>query len=157
MPVGVTSDAGTKARPSPARQERPVTSLRLLIAARSHWFAVLMACTLAARLLVPVGFMPVTDHGRVTLQICPGTMPTVAAHAMAGMHHDQPAGGEHGKAEMPCAYSGLGLTALGSVAPVLLAAAVLFAFLLAARAVALVLPAPPGRLRPPLRAPPLTA
>lgn len=130
--------------------------VRDLMANRRNWLVLLIACTLAVRLIVPTGFMPAIEGGRIALRLCPGMAPAPAM-AMPGMHHGTDNGGEHGKPEMPCAFAGLGLATLGSVDLTLLVAAVLFAFLLASRAVPQLLPAPPERLRPPLRAPPLLA
>lgn len=129
--------------------------------------ALLLACALASRVAVPAGFMPVAGAGGTTLQPCPGTMP--APIAMADMHHTgahqggvHQGGAHHGdrddapaKAEQPCAFAGLALPALGSADPVLLAAALAFAFLLAVTGACLVPGGPTARLRPPLRAPPL--
>lgn len=129
--------------------------LRALIVERRHWWALLVACSLAVRLIVPAGFMPVMDGGRVTLQICSGMISTGTMAAMPGMRHGKSDLPAQSKVETPCAFAGIGLAALGAADPVLLLAAVLFAFLLASRVVPQVLPAPPGRLRPPLRAPPL--
>jgi hypothetical protein len=118
-------------------------------------FVALLACVLAARLLVPAGFMPVVAQGVVTLQPCPGVLPAgpmPGRQDMAGMAHH----GEEPRVEMPCSFAGMGAAALGSAPPLLLAAAIAFVFLGVRRLAAQVLRAPP-RLRPPLRAPPLSA
>ena len=126
--------------------------------------AALIVCALAVRLLVPAGYMPAVVGGSLRLELCSGTAPAAPAPvAMAGMHHAPVAGTEHGppkpdapaSAGQPCAFAGLAAAALGSADPLLLASALAFVVLLAVRGRALRLPAPPPRLRPPLRAPPL--
>lgn len=134
-----------------------MTGLRVLLTARRGWFALLVACALAVRLMVPVGFMPAVEGGRLTLTSCSGAAPAAATPAMAGMHHEAPDGRDRGKPEMPCAFAGPGLATADAIDPVLLATAILFAFVFAVRAVALALPAAPVRWRPPLRAPPPVA
>ena len=132
-------------------------AVRQLLAQRR--FAVLLcAATLLLKLLVPTGYMIDNDHGRMTITICSGLGPaTTMMMAMPGMHGDMPDHGkskDHGKAEMPCAFSGLSATMLGSTDPVQLAA--LIVFILALGLIATVPPAPsrPAYLRPPLRGPP---
>lgn len=149
-----------------------MSPVRHALAAKRAWLLLLLACTLFARLAVPSGFMPVLEGGRVTLQHCPGVgmaethatampgmaMPgmVMADMVMADMDHGAP---DHpdtpGKVEPPCAFAGLGMPALAGTDPALLIAAILFAFVLAVRAIAQLPPPAPGRLRPPLRAPPL--
>ena len=78
---------------------------------------------------------------------------------MPGMNGDGPGHGksqDHGKAEMPCAFSGLSAASLGAVDPIQLAA--LIAFVLGVGLLPAVLPAIIRRryLRPPLRGPPLS-
>ena len=129
--------------------------LRLLLRSHRVAFLLLLACTLAVRMLVPTGFMPVVADGTITVAVCPGAQPVATGtHSMVGMHHDD--SGKHGKADMPCVYAGLGQAAVGSVPPALVAAALAFAFLLASQAATRQRWAMPARLRPPLRAPPLT-
>ena len=112
--------------------------------------------TLLLKLLVPTGYMIDGDHGRPAITICSGTAPA-AAMAMPGMYGDMPDHGklkDHGKAEMPCPFSGLSAAVLGAIDPVQLAA--LIAFVLAAGPAVAILLAPlrPTHLRPPLRGPP---
>ena len=112
------------------------------------------AATLLLKVLVPTGYMVDSDHGRVAVVICSGTQP---ATTMTGMHGDMPDHGkrkDHGKAEMPCAFSGLSAATTGAVDPIQLAG--LIAFVLAIGLSPIILPAPARRiyLRPPLRGPP---
>lgn len=135
-----------------------MASLRTLAAAHRGVLALLLACALAARLLIPGGFMPQVTSGALALILCPDVVPAQAVTtAMPGMHHDTGTGdGGEARADMPCAFAGLGAPALGSADAPLPAAAVLFAFLVVVLlGAARVPPAPPPRLRPPLRAPPL--
>lgn len=130
--------------------------VRHLIAQR-HFAVLLCAATLLLKLLVPTGYMIDNDHGRITITICSGTAPRTMTMEMPGMHGDMPDQGkskDHGKAEMPCAFSGLSAAMLGSIDPVQLAA--LIVFILALGLIATHSPAPsrPAYLRPPLRGPP---
>lgn len=136
--------------------------LRAFLIRYPHLVAALVLAALAMRVIVPAGFMPVFDHGRVTLALCSGFAPApvaAPAHAaMPGMSHH--AGMDHDKGEKPpspCAFADLALPVLGGADPVQLAIAILY--ILATALLLLVAPvvrtAP--RLRPPLRAPPLPA
>ena len=129
---------------------------RYLLAQR-HLTVLICAATLLLKLLVPTGYMIDADHGRFAITICAGTAPAATTMDMPGMHGDMPDHGkskEHGKAEMPCAFSGLSAAVLSPVDPIQLAA--LIAFVLAIGLTATVPPAPsrPAFLRPPLRGPP---
>ena len=112
--------------------------------------ASILAAAMLLRVLVPVGFMPVVEHGRIALVVCPGV--TRAAPAMAGMAHH---GDDAATAADGCAFADLSLPVLPGADPALLAAAILF-LIVTARLLA---HAPPPhaapRLRPPLRGPPI--
>lgn len=117
----------------------------------------LCVATLLLKLLVPTGYMINNDHGRVAITICSGFGPATMTMDMPGMHGDMPDDGkskDHGKTEMPCAFSGLSAAMLGSIDPIQLAA--LIVFILALGLIATIPPAPshPAHLRPPLRGPP---
>ncbi|PCG14286.1 MULTISPECIES: DUF2946 family protein [Sphingomonas] len=131
-------------------------AVRHLLAQR-HFAVLLCAATLLLKLLVPTGYMIDNASGRMTVTICSGFGPAAMSMDMPGMHGDMPDHGnskDHGKAEMPCAFSGLSAAMLGSIDPVQLAA--LIVFILALGLIATVPPAPsrPAHLRPPLRGPP---
>lgn len=132
--------------------------VRRLLAQR--YLAVLVcAATLLLKLLVPTGYMVGSDHGRITVTICSGTAPRTITMEMPGMHGDMADHGkskDHGRAEMPCAFSGMSAAMLGSIDPVQLAA--LIVFILALGLIAAIPPASsrPAYLRPPLRGPPTT-
>ena len=125
--------------------------------AQGHLAVLICAATLLLKLLVPTGYMVDNDHGRITITICSGTAPRTMTMEMPGMHGDMPDHGkskDHGKVEMPCAFSGLSAAMLGAIDPIQLA--VLIAFVLTLGLIATVPPAPsrPAYLRPPLRGPP---
>jgi hypothetical protein len=135
-----------------------VLTVRRLLAQR--YLAVLIcAATLLLKLLVPTGYMIGSEHGRMTIELCSGVAGQSATMAMPGMHGDMPGHGkssDHGKAEMPCAFSGLSTASLGAVDPIQLTA--LIAFVLGVGLLPAVLPeiVRRGYLRPPLRGPPLS-
>ena len=87
----------------------------------------LLACALLLRLLVPAGWMPVSDANGVHLTLCSGTgpmtMPSMAAMApgktMAGMAHHMPTD-EQGAPEHPCAFAHLGLAIAETRLPALM-------------------------------------
>jgi hypothetical protein len=77
---------------------------------------------------------------------------------MPGMRHTMPADGkskEHGKTEMPCAFSSLFAQALGGADPILLVAALAIVATLALHATPRTIVPVAAYLRPPLRGPPL--
>lgn len=131
-------------------------AIRHLLAQR-HLAGLICAATLLLKLLVPTGYMIDNDHGRITITICSGTAPRTMTMEMPGLHGDMPDHGksnDHGKAEMPCAFSGLSAAMLGAIDPIQFAA--LIVFILALGLIAAVPPPPsrPAYLRPPLRGPP---
>lgn len=139
------------------RYRRCVSAVRRLFAQR-YLVALLCAATLLLKLLVPTGYMIGNDHGRLAIVLCPGVVSAAEAMAMPGMHDAMPDHGkkDHGKAEMPCAFSGLSAAALGTIDGVQLAA--LIAYIMAVGLCLAVVPTPIRRihLRPPLRGPPAT-
>lgn len=136
------------------------------------WLAV---AALTVKLLVPAGFMVGVVDGRVSLQICSGFGPVVAAptmdHAMAGHAMPGPVddaramadhrgetghdGTEHAGVAMPCPFAALAHGAVAAADAVVLASAI--AFVLALGFAAVVRPAARRVpfLRPPLRGPPI--
>lgn len=133
-----------------------VTRLRHHLRHRPALAALLIAAALALRVLVPAGFMPVLDQGRIIVSICSGSGPMTMAIAMPGMagHDDAAPDALAGKA---CAFADLALPALGGADPVLLAAAIAFVLALGLARVAPPPATAPLRLRPPLRGPPRPA
>jgi hypothetical protein len=134
-----------------------MSRLRALTRSNAQLTLVFLALALAVKALVPAGFMISADGGRfLTVTICadatgvPKQM-QIAIPAKGG------AGGDHSETadkSQPCAFSGLGHSALGGADPVLLAAALAFILLVGLAP----LHTPPARdipfLRPPLRGPP---
>lgn len=133
-----------------------MTIFRRLLSQRR--FAVLLcAATLLLKLLVPTGYMVGSEHGRVAITLCSGVASAGMAMAMPHMQGEMPdhGGQDHGKAEMPCAFSALSAASLGAID--LIQLATLVAFILAIGLCPAVLPASgkPTYLRPPLRGPPV--
>ncbi|MGI4877107.1 MAG: DUF2946 family protein [Janthinobacterium lividum] len=127
--------------------------------AQRYLVALLCAATLLLKLLVPAGYMVGNENGRITIELCSGVASRPMTMAMPGMHGDMIGHGksqDHGKAEMPCAFTALSAISLGAIDPIQLVA--LVAFVMAAGLLPVVLPAAvrPSYLRPPLRGPPLT-
>lgn len=135
-------------------------AFRRLFAQRQ--FAVfLCALTLSLKLLVPTGYMTDNDHGHISVTICSGMASAPMTMDAQQMRDDMasPAARhgkskDHGKAEMPCASSGLSAAIIASADSIQLAA--LIAFVLAVGLATFSPPAlsRPAYLRPPLRAPP---
>lgn len=117
------------------------------------------------KILVPAGYMLVSDHGRLSVMICSAMAPQAEAvampsmtHVMAAMHDTAPPsdtskGAE--KAGMPCAFAGMTAQLLGAVDIVLITVALAAVALMALRSVPRTLVRPAPYLRPPLRGPPL--
>lgn len=131
-------------------------TVRHLLAQR-HLALLIWAAALLLKLVVPTGYMIGSDHGRLAITICSGTAPAAMAMHMPGMRgdtSDHDRSKDHGKAEIPCAFSGLSAAVTGAIDPVQLAA--LIAFVLTVGLVGVLLPGPcrPTFLRPPLRGPP---
>lgn len=118
----------------------------------------LVAAALLMKVLVPAGYMASVSAGSITVEPCPGYHPPKMVVAMPGMTHHPDQKGQHGKAEMPCAFSGLSAPSLAGVDPLFLAVAIAFVVLTVFRIAArIVLPGTPSYLRPPLRGPPACA
>ncbi|CUS45336.1 MAG: DUF2946 family protein [Pseudomonadota bacterium] len=117
----------------------------------------IVAAGLLMKLLVPAGYMPMASGGSIIIQICSGYGPMTMAMPIPGKEDQSGQDGQQGKAEMPCAYSGLSTPSLAAADPLLLALAVLFVMVAATRAAIPIPAAPPPHLRPPLRGPPATA
>lgn len=117
----------------------------------------LVALALLMKVAIPSGYMMGSSGGAITIELCSGYGPQKMVTAMPGMEHHPDKQGDHGKPEMPCAFSGLTAAVLTGADPVLLAGAVDFIISTAFRIA--VDPAPAAAwpyLRPPLRGPPLS-
>ncbi len=112
---------------------------------------------LILRLAVPAGFMPVLQHGQLTLTICSGSavesQPAAGAAPAGAEHHDE----GKPRADNNCAFADLALPLIGGADSVQLTAALLFAAAAALFFAAILPPRAMLRLRPPLRGPPLPA
>ena len=114
-----------------------------------------VAAAMFVRVAVPSGFMPAVDHGHIVITICTGTGPMTATMAMPGMSHDTPdMPSEHGKADHPCAFSGLSMPSLAAADTILLTIALAFVMALALQPLLPLAPSYTRFLRPPLRGPP---
>lgn len=132
-------------------------TVRHLLAQR-HLAVLICAAALLLKLLVPTGYMIDSDHGHIAITICSGMAPVTTTIDMPGMHGEMPDHDKfknHGKAEMPCPFSGLSAAVTGAIDPIQLAAFI--AFVLAIGLAGVLLSAPSGQtyLRPPLRGPPV--
>ena len=132
-------------------------AFRRLALAHRRLAALICVAALALKLLVPSGYMISGAQGRIAITICSGVVAGSVSGDMPGMHGDMADHGtskKHGKAETPCAFSGLSAQALGAIDPVLFVAALAFIMGVASRAArSHARPATPY-LRPPLRGPP---
>ena len=132
-----------------------MTPLRHLIRLHPAVTALVVTAALALRVLVPGGFMPAVDAGRIVVQLCngvpdgPGTM-TIAVPGMK--HRPDPATTATGK----CAYADLAQAMTGRTDPILSAAAVAPVLSRALAHAPGPRPREAARLRPP-RGPPLAA
>ena len=110
---------------------------------------VLVAAVLAARLMVPAGFMPMRDGHGAGLVLCSGQGPMMAMH-----------GGGHGRKDAtrheppPCGFAALADVAAGGADMALLVAAIAYVVAQARLRPSLPCIRRQPRLRPPLRAPP---
>lgn len=132
-----------------------MTHWRALIRKHSQLALLLVALALCVKALVPQGYMVMPSNGTIMVSICSGQGPQMVALDVG--KHD----GEHGdhqdgkKADHPCAFSGLGMSAMGGADIALLAIAIAYVLTLGFLAIT-ALPRPTvARLRPPLRAPPV--
>ena len=134
-----------------------MTRLRAFFLHHRSLAAGLIAAALLIKALVPLGFMPGTaSNGTMIVQICNGYGPQSMVMEIPGKaEHDKQS--QHGKGEMPCAFSGLSVPSLAGTDPVLLALAILFVMAMALRTVRPLALSSAAYLRPPLRGPPARA
>lgn len=125
--------------------------LRIFLNARRRLALVLVVLALAARAVVPAGFMPSAGHV-LSIQVCADG--SGAAHAVRIAVPGKPAAA---KPHAACAFSALGFAALGGADAVLLAAALAFVLALGFSAVAAPVVRGGERLRPPPVGPPARA
>lgn len=106
------------------------------------------------KVLVPAGYMPSVSAGSITIELCSGYGPQKMVAAMSGMTHHPEKKGEHGKAEIPCAFAALSAPSLAGADPLLLALAIAFIVATVFRIGRPTAVSTPAFLRPPLRGPP---
>tara|TARA_R110000868_G_scaffold212918_3_gene462808 strand:- start:7069 stop:7473 length:405 start_codon:yes stop_codon:yes gene_type:complete len=132
-----------------------VHRLRNLVLANRPFACAVLALALLMKIVMPAGFMPTVSNGQIVVSICSGTGPMTMVMTIPGLGQEKSEGdGHHGKAEQPCAFSGLSAPSLAAADPILLAAAILFVLALGTRPMALPASTAPSYLRPPLRGPP---
>jgi hypothetical protein len=131
-------------------------SLRTVLRNHPRLAALLVACALAIKALMPAGYMIGGDARVLTIEICAdatgGTMTKQIVVPHSDKHEDA---GKSSSAA--CPYAGLGMASLPGADAVLLALALVF---ILALGFAPTRPAPPRRIqefRPPLRGPPALA
>lgn len=128
-------------------------SLRHLVLRHRGLAAAVVALALLIKILVPAGYMVAVEGGIAGITFCTGMGPQPATmQDMAGHHGDTP----QGKAETPCAFTGLALHTLAAADPYLLAVNIDFVIALAFGAVVAPVFAAPAFLRPPSQGPPIT-
>jgi hypothetical protein len=111
--------------------------------------ALLFGVALMLRVLVPAGFMPSLDNGRMVVAICNGVGHATAVIDVPGLEHKR-----DGQVQSPCAFADLAMPSLSGADPIQLA--VLVEFVLALGTVVAIALPPTAALRlwPPLRGPP---
>ena len=131
---------------------------RTLLGRHRACAALLLACVLAMKALIPAGYMASPGTQLLSVAICADAAGGAQLRQIAMPMKGAPAPGssEHGKAGMVCAFASHAMASLGGADSPLLALAL--AFLLAIGLVAVIPPPPaaPLYLRPPLRGPPST-
>ena len=131
-----------------------MTGLRQYLLHHRALAAWLVALALLMKVLVPTGYMLGTSAGSITVELCSGYGPMKMAMPMPGMAHHQGDKSDHGKAEQPCAFSGLSAPSLAAADPILLALALAFIIATAFRAPTPVRIQARAFLRPPTTGPP---
>ena len=135
-----------------------MSALRALIRSQRRLALLLLALSLAMKALLPAGFMLDAGNGAARVTLCGQGLDRAAGELF--LAHQQPAPGHPGGAHDgdACPFATLTLAAV-SVAAVALAAVAQALRAAPAPAVPAGRPRsrPPSHLRPPLRAPPVTA
>jgi len=132
-----------------------MTGLRIFFRDHAALAMLIVALALAVRAIVPAGYMTGSSSTGFTIEMCSG----VAGKTVAIAIPTNPSKGEHGKAraDAPCAFAALGLTADAAVDPIQLTIAIAFILAIGLRRDTPPTAGRPGRLRPPLRGPPVAA
>jgi len=137
-------------------------TLRALVTGHRRLAALLLAMTLALKVLVPGGYMLGSEAGGLTVQICSGMTSADGSAASltipmdrGGSHGDVPAG--HANAAKECPFTALAMHALSAADPLVLALAMAFVLALGLAAAPPLRLVRPAFLTPPLRGPPATS
>lgn len=133
-----------------------MTALRHALHRHVWLAATIIVLALAMRAIVPSGFMVMNNSKTFTIGLCNDMAATATLTIPMKKDASGTAGKEQGKGDGVCPYAGGAHAAIGGADPLLLAAAIAFVLAIAIRFVPIARPAPIARLRPPLRAPPLT-
>ncbi|MEP7222767.1 MAG: DUF2946 family protein [Novosphingobium sp.] len=130
-------------------------NLRAFIRDHRRLAAVLLACALCIRALMPAGYMLASDSRTVTVKICTdGISGDHAAQIVIHQQGDSKGAADHAKADGTCPWSGLAMASTGGADAVLLALALAFVLALGFAPVAASRTFQTPYLRPPLRGPP---
>ncbi|WP_298675784.1 hypothetical protein [uncultured Sphingomonas sp.] len=132
-----------------------MAALRRLLRTCPALAALIVAAALLVRVLVPAGYMPTLDNGRIVIAVCSGYGPAMMAITIPGLDHHDAQDGDQAKS--PCAFADLALPMIGGADPIQLAQALLFILAIALLLAETAPPRAAARLRPPLRGPPLIA
>ena len=135
-------------------------SPRRLILTHRRLATALLVLTMALRVVVPVGFMPVLSGGGIVMTICSSAAPLamVTAHAATGHHEPGDPQGSDKQAgrSQPCTFAALSSPGLAAEAPLLPAQAILIALDIASWIPALPPTVSRPYLNPPTTGPPPT-
>lgn len=127
--------------------------LRAFFRSHARLALVLLAVALAARVMVPDGYMPERANGQITVRICHGDAEQTATIALPG----KPDGGQQdqdGIEHPPCPYGAASPVALENPPPLWVALLFAFILVLGLRAAGPPLTQAFAHVRPPLRGPP---
>lgn len=124
--------------------------LRALIVRHRDAAALLLAAALLARMLVPAGFMPAVNDGRMVIEICNNLGPSTIVIDVPGLEHKK-------TVQQGCAFADLSLPSLAGADPIQLTALIAFVIALGVAFAVALPPRTTVRLRPPLRGPPAQA
>lgn len=133
-----------------------MSALRRLFSRHYRLFGCFIALSLAMKLVVSSGFMPVFTANSFTIQLCDGYGAPIAMAAETaddGAHH-APAKTHADKTHAVCAFASLSAPALAAMDLTLLVAALVFIMVQGVRPTAPPFVAIWRFFRPPLRAPP---
>ena len=134
-------------------------SLRNLIHTRPIFALLILAMTLCVKALVPSGYMISGGSKTITVGLCTDGMgapqTTTITIPMDPSAPSEPA--HKGKADSPCAFSALSMSAIGGADAALLAVALAFILLLGTAFVPQLFAKSGVRWHPPLRGPPSRA